>query len=234
MIHFLFGSWPRRIMTLLVCGVAFLVSLTGALMVGVARLPASAEAVCRVPVLGNAAVSLAEWRYGPLSGPGEEPEEDVTKFRDLRPLSAEEIADLIGSLKDQRKLYVGKLDEMKRERKRLDLYRGELAAERDQIVRLREQVVAQWEEVNKAREGLEREVTELDDLEASNLKHLATTYESMKPERAALVVEKLDEETAVKTIFLMRERSAAKILEQLDHEKAARLTELMRLLKRTN
>ena len=35
----------------------------------------------------------------------------------------------------------------------------------------------------------------------------------MKPERAVLIVKKLDEQTAAKTLFLMRERGAAKIIE---------------------
>ena len=113
----------------------------------------------------------------------------------------------------------------------MDLYRAEIAKEREQLLALREKVVSQWEEIKKAREGMDRQVTEIQTLEAKNLKQLAASYEAMKPERAVLIVKKLDEQTAAKTLFLMRERAAGKIIEQLDQDTAAKLTERMALMK---
>ena len=234
MIRLLFGTWPRRALTLAVCGVAFIVSLTAALTVGILRLPTAADAARQIPVFGSVAVSLAEWRHGPLQGTKSDAEEDVETFRDLRPLTADEITDLIQSLKEQREIYLQKKKETENENKRLAVYRGELAEERKQIQTIKDQVGAQWDEIKKAREALSREVMELGAVEAKNLKQLAGTYEAMKPDRAALTVKKLDDATATKILYLMRERSTGKILEQLDEETAARLTEAMMLLKRTN
>ena len=234
MIRLLFGTWPRRALTLAVCGVAFIASLTAALTVGILRLPTAEAAARQIPVFGGMAVSLAEWRHGPLQAPEAPVEEDVETFRDLRPLTADEITDLIRSLKEQREIYLQKKKEMENENKRLAVYRDELGEERNQVQMIKDQVAAQWDEIKKAREALNREVMELGAVEAKNLKQLASTYEGMKPDRAALTVKKLDDATATKILFLMRERAAGKILEQLDEETAARLTEAMMFLKRTN
>jgi len=235
MMHLLLGTWPRRLATLAVTGLSFAVSLTLALAVGVCRAPASADAARRVPLLGPAAVRVAEWRGAELNPDAATPvQEDIETFRDLRPLTAEEIASLIRSLKDQRDVYLAKMTELDETERRLALYRQELADERKQLDVIKQQVAAQWDELRKARESLTREVTDLDAVEAANLRQLAKTYESMKPDRAAAAVKELDQGTATKLIYLMSERNAAKVLESLDQESAAQLTQRMTLLKRAN
>jgi flagellar motility protein MotE (MotC chaperone) len=179
------------------------------------------------------AVSIATWRHGgPLEPePAVVTKADVPTYRDMKPLSAEEIAQLIEDLKEERRLCAEQGQELDREKKRMDLSREEVAKERDQLLALRDKVVSQWDEIKKAREGMDRQVTEIQALEAKNLKQLAASYEAMKPERAVLIMKKLDEPTAAKTLFLMRERAAAKIIELLDQDTAAKLTERMALIK---
>ena len=233
MIQMLFGTWRRRIITVLACVLAFLASLATSLTVAVVHSPAVAPAVARVPVIGRMAVSIAAWRRGGSLQPKpvEEVKQDVPTFRDMKPLSAEEIAQLIEDLKTERELCTERGQELDRERKRVDLSRDEVSKEREQLLALRDKIVSQWEEIKKAREGMDRQVTEIHALEAKNLKQLAASYEAMKPERAVLIVKKLDEQTAAKTLFLMRERAAGKIIELLDQDTAARLTEKMSLMK---
>jgi flagellar motility protein MotE (MotC chaperone) len=233
MIQMLFGTWRRRIVTVLACVLAFLVSLATALTVAVTHSPAAAPVVARVPVIGPMSVSIATWRHGGSLAPKpvEEVKVDVPTYRDMKPLSGEELAQLIEDLKAERQLCAERAQELDREKKRVDLSRAEIAKEREQLLTLREKVVSQWEEIKKAREGMDRQVTEIQTLEAKNLKQLATSYEAMKPERAVLIVKKLDEQTAAKTLFLMRERGAAKIIELLDQDTAAKLTERMALMK---
>jgi flagellar motility protein MotE (MotC chaperone) len=231
MIQMLFGTWRRRLITVFACILSFLASLTTAVTVAVTRTPATAPAAARVPVIGRIAVSIATWRHGGPLLPEPPAKVDVPTFRDMKPLSAEEIAQLIDDLKQERQLCAERDQALEREKKRLDLSRGEVAKEREQLLALRDKVVSQWEEIKKAREGMDRQVTEIQALEAKNLKQLAASYEAMKPERAVLIVKKLDEQTAAKTLFLMRERAAGKIIEQLDQDTAARLTERMALMK---
>jgi len=236
MISLLFGTWRRRLFALTVCLVSFVASLVVALSVGLMRSPTSAKSVRQLPVVGSLAVSLVEWRLGaPLDSPSpKKAVEDAPTYRKLMPLSAEEIADLIDALKKQRKAYIERVAQLRKSEERVGLYRKELTEERKQIQVLKDQVEKQWEEVRKASETLARRVTELNATEARNLKQLAATYESMKPDRAALILKDLDEATATKTLYLMRERSAAKVMEAMDQETAARLTERMMLLKQTN
>jgi flagellar motility protein MotE (MotC chaperone) len=235
MIEMLFGTWRRRIITVLACVLSFFVSLTAAVTVAVVHSPAAAPAAARLPVIGPVAVSIAAWRHGGPLQPEPEAQvpanEEIPTFRDLKPLSAEEIAQLIEDLKAERQLCAERAQQLDRESKRVDLSREEVAKEREQLLALRDKVVSQWEEIKKAREGMDRQVTEIQTLEAKNLKQLAVSYEAMKPERAVLIIKKLDEQTAAKTLFLMRERAAGKIMEQLDQETAARLTERMALMK---
>jgi len=234
MMQILFGSWPRRLFTLVTCLAAFAMSLTLALMIGVTRSHTAAPAAAKIPVLGTMAVRLAEWRDGPLGETSAETKEDVQTFRELRPLTAEEITQLIESLKDQRNSYIEQCEELAKTDKRLALYRQELDEERKQVEAIKNNIAKQWDQLRKARDEFKREVSSLDAVEAKNLKQLASTYEAMKPAVAGPTVAKLDEDTATKLLSLMRERSAAKILEQLDDEVAARLTERMITLKRTN
>ena len=235
MIKLLFGTWPRRILTVVACLVSFALSLTLALVMAVQKSPASAAAVQRVPLVGGLAVKVAG-----VSGDRAEKKdafdagEDVKTFRDIRPLSAEEISELIQDLRQQRDVYMKQGAAMKREQKRLSMYRIELTKEREALDRLRKEIASEWEELKKARASLEQEVAVMRGDETGNLKKLAQQYESMKPEKAAPIITQLPENTAAKVLFLMRERNVAKIMEQLDQGAAARLSEKMAMLKATN
>ena len=230
MIHILFGTWRRRAFTAVACLLAFLVSLVFALAVAVRKAPDMADAVRKVPALGAMAVALVEARHGPLDKPAP-PAADVPTVREMRPLSTEEIAHLIQNLKDQRQVCLDKQQELAREQKRLELTRQEIASERELLVALREKVALQWEEISKARVAMDRQVTEIQTLELKNLRQLVSSYEAMKPERAATIFKKLDETMAAKALYLMKERAAAKIIEQLDETFAARLTERITLMR---
>jgi flagellar motility protein MotE (MotC chaperone) len=233
MIHYLLGTWRGRALTLAVVLLTFVISLTASLAVAVGKMPESARAAARLPVLGPLSVALAERYYGVSTEPPA-PEPDIPNIRDLRPLSSEEINQLMQDLKSQRQVYLDKFAEVEKESKRVEICRKDLAKEREEIDALREEIVSQWDEIKKARTSLDKQITDLTGIEEKNLKQLASSYEAMKPDRAAEIVAKLDEATAVKTLYLMRERSAAKVIENLDQDTAARLTERMALVRRPN
>lgn len=233
MMNLLFGTWTRRIITLMLCLLTFAAALTGALAVGVLRAPSRVEAAREVPVVGGIAVWLAKTWGAQLDAQGERAMEAALSRREIHPLSAQETIELVRSLKDQMETCKEKVEEVERERKRLELYRQELVGERDELLSLRQKISAQWDDIKATRATMEREVTELSNIEARNLKKIAATYEAMKPDRAAAVLKAGDESTAAKVLSLMRERSAAKVLDQMDQEDAAKLTERIKLLKRT-
>ena len=232
MIRMLLGTWRRRLLTLAACLVAFCVSLVAALSTGLARSPSSVASVRQFPLFGKMAVAVVESRMGPLDrGSAPKQEKEIPSFRQIAPLSAEEIAQLIEALKKQRQVYLDKVEGASRTEMRLDVYRKELTAEREQVESLKNEIAKQWDALNAATQSLNRQITELSDIEAKNLKQLAATYEAMSPDKAAGIVAKLDESTATKTLYLMRDRSAAKVLENMDQDAAARLSQRILLLK---
>jgi len=234
MIKILFGNWPRRIVTVLVCMLSFLISITGALTVGVKNSPEHAGQIKRLPLVGTLAVQIS----GVLDkAPGEGSlalGQDVETYRDVRPLSAEEISNLIMHLKSQREAYKQQVLELGREQKRIGAYRAELAKEREEIDKLRNSIYAEWEEIKKAKDELEKKMAILKSEEAVNLKKLALQYKAMKAEKAAEILEQLEQSTAAKILYLMPERNAGKILEQLGKGLAPQLIEKMRLLKQVH
>lgn len=231
MMRLLFGSWPRRGITVAACVMAFAMGLTGALVVAVRKSPAQAEQVRRIPLIGSVAAAMAGTAEATLSDDGLAKGEDVETYRDIRPLSTEEISQLIEALRKQRRIYLDQRGDFKREQRRLSMARADLAKERKAIDGLREKVANEWDEIRKAREDLKKQVAVLKGEETANLKKLAKQYEAMKPEKAAPILKQLSENTAAKIMYLMRERNVGKILESLDEDAATRLSEKMALLK---
>jgi len=234
MMRLLFGSWPRRGMTAAACVMAFVMGLTGAMLVAARKSPAYAEQVKRIPLIGSVAAAMGGADSATPADDGLAKGEDVQTYRDIRPLSAEEISQLIEALREQRRIYLDQQGELKREQRRLSIARADLAKERKAIDDLRKKVAEEWEEIKKAREDLKKQVAVLKGEETANLKKLAQQYEAMKPDKAAPILKQLSENTAAKIMYLMRERSVGKILENLDEDAATRLSEKMALLRQGN
>ncbi len=231
MIKILFGNWPRRIVTVLVCMLSFLISITGALTVGVKNSPEYADQVQRLPLVGTLAVKMSGVSEKTPAEDSLALGQDVETYRDVRPLSADEISNLIMHLKSQREAYKQQVLELRGEADRIGAYRAELAKEREEIDKLRNSIYAEWEKIQKAGEELEKKTAILKSEEAVNLKKLAGQYKAMKVAKAAEILEQLEQSTAAKILYLMPERNAGKILEQLGKGVAPQLIEKMRLLK---
>ncbi len=54
--------------------------------------------------------------------------------------------------------------------------------------------------------------------------HLVGVYSSMEPQRAALLLEKMDEDTVVRLFSAMKSKKVAKILSFMEEDKAARIS----------
>ena len=234
MMNLLFGTWRRRLITLGALLLSFGLSLMATLTVATLRQPETASAAQRIPGVGTVAVAIAESLRDPIPEQKDEGPQDIETIRNLRPLTTDEVTGLIEALKNEREECKARETRLDEEEKRLDVYRQTLRQERERLDSLRQEIAQMWDETKKARESLQRDVTELETNEAKNLKQLSSAYEKMNPERAADIVAKLDEPIAAKTLYLMADRSAGKILENLDGDTAARLTERMALLRKIN
>lgn len=106
---------------------------------------------------------------------------------------------------------------------------------REEELRRKEQSLKQLEgEIDEKLARLQKLETKLsamikqaEEIKDKKLKHLIDVYSNMKAKQAAVVIETLDPDTAVKILAGMRGRQAGEILTNVKAERAALLTEML-------
>jgi flagellar motility protein MotE (MotC chaperone) len=133
-----------------------------------------------------------------------------TKTTGATGLSSEEVA-LFNSLDDRKKQLDLKETELKKLEEELHNQKVELEKRLVQLEQLRTQIGNQLQErVNT---------------DAGQVDKLVAFYSSMKPQTAAKVIEKLNEDLAVEVLKKMKKKEAAEIMNMIESEKAQRLSE---------
>lgn len=110
---------------------------------------------------------------------------------------------------------------------------------REEELRRKEQSLTQLEsEIDEKLARLQKLETKLaamiekaEEIKDNKLKHLIDVYSNMKAKQAAVVIETLDPDTAVKILAGMRGRQAGEILTNVKAERAALLTEMLTSLQ---
>jgi flagellar motility protein MotE (MotC chaperone) len=112
--------------------------------------------------------------------------------------------------------------------------------ERDQQLAKRDQQLAKREaDLRLVQQQIEEKLTslamlrkEMSDLlqekaafEEKRFEHLVKVYEVMKPEEVSSLFERLNEDTAVRLLYQMKEKKAGQILASISPQVAARLSE---------
>ena len=125
---------------------------------------------------------------------------------------------------------VGKKDEL--DLKLLNIKKTALAAEEKRIAVKKAELVAIQKELNNKLEKLTQlrneirsEIAGKKATEAKKLKHLIKIYSAMKPQSAAVLIEKLDKNLAVELLSNMKGDAVGKILSYVDTGKAAAISE---------
>lgn len=121
--------------------------------------------------------------------------------------------ELLRGIEEQRRSLAAQ--EVALERRRAEL--ETLQAEVDQKIETLTKLKAEFEIQMAAEEKRQNE----------RLKHLVGVYSNMKPQAAAAVMEKLDDEIAVQIFRQMRGRDAGKILANINPARASRLSEML-------
>ncbi len=121
----------------------------------------------------------------------------------------------------------GERDQIGTERRKLEEWSARLQAERLEL-----NSVTQL--VHQMQMDLDKTVIRVKDEEKDNLKKLGKLYASMAPEGAAKIIHELEDEPAVKILYLMKESEAGLILEELAKDpvqakRAAQISERLRL-----
>jgi flagellar motility protein MotE (MotC chaperone) len=95
----------------------------------------------------------------------------------------------------------------------------------EELRRLEKTLDAKLREVKELQENIRKMLDEANVLKDKKIKHLIDVYSNMKAKQAALVLESLEEDIAVKILSGMRGRKAGEILSYVTPKKAALLSE---------
>ncbi len=121
----------------------------------------------------------------------------------------------------------GKLDRNFLVEKRRELERKEqdLKMKREELLALQKQIDERIALLSRLREQIRADMAKKRAAKEANLKHLIKVYSSMKPQKAASLIEKLDIKFAVRLLGRMKGDTVGKILSFVDTEKAAKISE---------
>ncbi len=149
----------------------------------------------------------------------------------FKPLSSNEIAKLLKELEVEKAEYEKKKEMLDFREKVQDALCADLETERRQLDALKQELNKILDSITTQKVELKKGSVQFDETESKNLKRLATVYGGMKPEKAAMIIKEMDEDTAVKLLTMMDGKSSARILETFEPGLAVKLSEKLKLLK---
>ncbi|MBF0448675.1 MAG: hypothetical protein HQL67_10785 [Magnetococcales bacterium] len=104
------------------------------------------------------------------------------------------------------------LKSLEERRLNLDERAKELEIRENDLIRLEEKLAKRIENLEKLRDVIQKDLTKEKEIDAANIARLSKIYSSMKVKSAALGLQSIDQDTAVKVLKVMSEKSAGKIL----------------------
>lgn len=114
----------------------------------------------------------------------------------------------------------------------LESRKNELAQKEEQIktqekelINLRKDVEEKLDRLNKLQDQIQKNLESMKQTEDARLKHLVGAYSSMKPDKAAGLIEKLEDDTALQLLSAMKSKDVGGILSFVNADKAAKLSQ---------
>jgi len=117
------------------------------------------------------------------------------------------------------------LDVLKKEKDELKIKEKSLEKRKIQLVALQEEINNKIATLTRIRNEIKAEMAKKKVGEEKRLKHLIKIYSSMKPPKAASLIEKLDIKLAIELLSKMKGDTVGSILSFVDVEKAAKISE---------
>ncbi|MBI3014045.1 MAG: hypothetical protein HYY65_03035 [Candidatus Tectomicrobia bacterium] len=113
------------------------------------------------------------------------------------------------------------------EKRKEDLDRREEALKRyeERLQSLKQEVEKKLAEILQTEKRIQERLGMIGQMEEEKISRLAKLYSGMRPEEAAPLLERMQEETTLKVFQRMKDRQASRILAFMNPEKAARLSE---------
>lgn len=149
----------------------------------------------------------------------------------FKPLSSNEIAKMLKEVEAEKRKYEKRNELLDFKEKTLESLRADMDAERKELDTLKLELNKMLDSVTTQKVALKKETIQLDEAESKNIKKLATVYGGMKPEKAAMIIKEMDEETAVKLLTMMDGKNSGRILESFEPNLAVKLSEKLKLLR---
>lgn len=149
----------------------------------------------------------------------------------FKPLSSSEIAVMLKEIEMEKNEYKKRKEMLDYKEKVLESLRADLETERKELDAVKQELNKILEVVSTQKVELKKETVQLDEAESKNIKKLAAVYSGMKPEKAAMIIKEMDEDTAVKLLTMMDGKSSGRILESVDLTLAVKLSERLKLLE---
>jgi flagellar motility protein MotE (MotC chaperone) len=137
-----------------------------------------------------------------------------------------EIENLASDLKEEKAVYLKRMEELKQREERLNAERDELAKQRQQLEALRNDI--------------NNRIVSIQADEVKNLKTLVATYSNLTPKATLTIFKEMDDLMVVKILSLMKTDVVSTLFEEMSKQGAtdpvlarrvATLTEKLRLLK---
>ena len=149
----------------------------------------------------------------------------------FKPLSSNEIAKMLKEIEDEKHKYEKRNELLYLKEKTLESLRADMEAERKELDTLKQELNKILDSVTTQKAALKKETIQLDEAESKNIKKLASVYGGMKPEKAAMIIKEMDEDTAVKLLTMMDGKFSGRILESFEPNLAVKLSEKLKLLR---
>lgn len=119
---------------------------------------------------------------------------------------------------------------MRRQRE-LDAREQELKVKEARLLSIEKDIETRIDELNGVRDRIEGFVKKIDAVNEDRVRKIVKIYDLMKPEEAALRLEKLNEDMAVMVLSSLNEKKTAKILAVMDVNKSVRLSQAIKVKK---
>lgn len=145
---------------------------------------------------------------------------------------ASEFSGLLKELNGEIVGYKAKRAQVEAQESRLKMFQEDQEALKQKLEEMQKTLLQAVKDLEERENALDRKMVLLKQNEQDNFKKSAETYKSMEPNKAADILQRMDDEDVVKILGLMESRARAKVLEAMTAEKAAELTQRMKTFRK--
>lgn len=116
-------------------------------------------------------------------------------------------------------------EELENKRRELAAREEELRKKEEELLILKKDIEDKLTKLSQLQTQLQKDAEAARQSQETRLKHLVGAYSAMKPDKAASLIEKLNDDVALQILSAMKSKDVGAILSFVETEKAARLSQ---------